>query len=128
MARILLIATHGSEDPMRAGLAFLFAKGTVEASHRPEVILAGDAAVPRAGVLETLATRAAQGGWQIQSPVRRTPMIDRVARPSAFMSASSTPATISRFEALSCGRIFQRKSPAIVLRIHSSNSCQVPPR
>jgi hypothetical protein len=39
MARILLIATHGSEDPMRAGLAFLFAKGTVEASHRPEMPL-----------------------------------------------------------------------------------------
>ena len=30
MARILLIATHGSEDPTRAGLAFLFAKGAVE--------------------------------------------------------------------------------------------------
>ena len=45
MARILLIATHGSEDPTRAGLAFLFAKGAVEEGHQPEVILAGDAAV-----------------------------------------------------------------------------------
>ena len=45
MARILLIATHGSEDPTRAGLAFLFAKGAVDEGHRPEVILAGDAAV-----------------------------------------------------------------------------------
>jgi len=31
MARILIMATHGSEDPTRAGLAFLFAKGAVEA-------------------------------------------------------------------------------------------------
>ena len=45
MARILLIASHGSEDPTRAGLAFLFAKGAVEEGHQPEVILAGDAAV-----------------------------------------------------------------------------------
>ena len=45
MARILFIATHGSEDPTRAGLVFLFAKGAVEEGHRPEVILAGDAAV-----------------------------------------------------------------------------------
>jgi len=45
MARVLLIATHGSEDPTRAGLAFLFAKGAVEEGHRPEVILAGDAVV-----------------------------------------------------------------------------------
>ncbi len=45
MARLLLIASHGSEDPTRAGLAFLFAKGAVEEGHQPEVILAGDAAV-----------------------------------------------------------------------------------
>ncbi len=44
MALIVLIATHGSEDPTRAGLAFLFAKGAVEEGHRPAVILAGDAA------------------------------------------------------------------------------------
>ena len=45
MARILIMATHGSEDPTRAGLAFLFAKGAVEAGHQPEVLLAGDASV-----------------------------------------------------------------------------------
>lgn len=45
MARILLIATSGSEDPTRAGLAFLFAKGAVEEGHQPEIVLAGDAAV-----------------------------------------------------------------------------------
>ena len=37
MARILLIATHGSEDPTRAGLAFLFAKGAIEEGHQPEM-------------------------------------------------------------------------------------------
>ena len=45
MARMLIISTHGSEDPTRAGLAFLMAKGAVEAGHKPEVLLAGDAAV-----------------------------------------------------------------------------------
>ncbi len=45
MARILIISTHGSEDPTRAGLAFVMAKGAVEAGHRPEVLLAGDASI-----------------------------------------------------------------------------------
>jgi len=45
MARLLIISTHGSEDPTRAGLAFFMAKGAVEAGHKPEVVLAGDAAV-----------------------------------------------------------------------------------
>jgi predicted peroxiredoxin len=45
MARLLVISTHGSEDPTRAGIAFFMAKGAVEAGHKPEVILAGDAAV-----------------------------------------------------------------------------------
>ncbi len=45
MARILIVSTHGSEDPTRAGLAFVMAKGAVEAGHRPEVLLAGDASI-----------------------------------------------------------------------------------
>ena len=45
MARILIISTHGSEDPTRAGLAFFLAKGAVEAGHKPEIVLGGDAAV-----------------------------------------------------------------------------------
>lgn len=45
MARMLIISTHGSEDPTRAGIAFFMAKGAVEAGHKPELILAGDAAV-----------------------------------------------------------------------------------
>lgn len=45
MARILIISTHGSEDPTRAGLAFFLAKGAIEAGHKAEIILAGDAAV-----------------------------------------------------------------------------------
>jgi predicted peroxiredoxin len=45
MARLLIISTHGSEDPTRAGIVFFMAKGAVEGGHRPEVVLAGDAAV-----------------------------------------------------------------------------------
>ena len=45
MARMLIISTHGSEDPTRAGVAFVMAKGAVEAGHKPESLLAGDAAV-----------------------------------------------------------------------------------
>ena len=45
MARILIISTHGSEDPTRAGLASFLAKGAREAGHKPEIVLAGDAAV-----------------------------------------------------------------------------------
>ncbi len=45
MARILIIASHGSEDPTRAGLAFFMAKGAVEAGHSPEIVLAGDGSV-----------------------------------------------------------------------------------
>lgn len=45
MARILIVATHGYEDPTRAGLAFFMARGAVEAGHRPEVVLAGDGAI-----------------------------------------------------------------------------------
>jgi predicted peroxiredoxin len=45
MARLLIISTHGSEDPTRAGLAFFMAKGAIEAGHKPEIALAGDASV-----------------------------------------------------------------------------------
>jgi len=45
MARILIVSTHGSEDPTSAGLAFVMAKGAVEAGHRPVVLLAGDASI-----------------------------------------------------------------------------------
>jgi predicted peroxiredoxin len=45
MARLLIISTHGSEDPTRSGLAFFTAKGAVEAGHKPEIVLAGDASV-----------------------------------------------------------------------------------
>ena len=45
MARILVISTYGSEDPTRAGVAFVMAKGAVESGHKPEILLAGDASV-----------------------------------------------------------------------------------
>lgn len=45
MKRVLIISTHGSENPTHAGLPFLFAKGVVEAGDKPEIVLSGDAAV-----------------------------------------------------------------------------------
>jgi uncharacterized protein involved in oxidation of intracellular sulfur len=45
MARILISSTHGSENPTRASLAWLSAKGAVEAGHQPQIVLAGDAAI-----------------------------------------------------------------------------------
>lgn len=41
MSHILLIGTHGSADPTRPAVAFLFAKGASETGHWSEVILAG---------------------------------------------------------------------------------------
>lgn len=45
MAKTLVIATHGSEDPTRATLAWLMAKGMLEAGHQPQVLLMGDAGI-----------------------------------------------------------------------------------
>ena len=45
MARVYIHVTHGSENPTRAGLAWLMAKGAIEAGHSPEVTLAGDGAI-----------------------------------------------------------------------------------
>lgn len=45
MSKLVVMATHGYDDPTKAGLAFLFAKGAVEAGGEAEVVLAGDAAV-----------------------------------------------------------------------------------
>ena len=45
MARITIISTHGSEDPTRASLPWLVAKGAVEAGHKPQIVLSGDAAI-----------------------------------------------------------------------------------
>ena len=45
MARILFIATQGSENPTRATIPFILAKGAVEGGHKPEIVLAGDASV-----------------------------------------------------------------------------------
>lgn len=45
MARIPIIASHGYEDPARAGLAFMTAKGAAEAGHKPASLLVGDGAL-----------------------------------------------------------------------------------
>ena len=43
MARILYYTTHGTDDPTRAGLAFISANGAKEAGHDPVVALIADA-------------------------------------------------------------------------------------
>jgi predicted peroxiredoxin len=45
VARILFVSTHGSEDPTRATLPWLTAKGAIEGGHQPQIVLAGDAAI-----------------------------------------------------------------------------------
>lgn len=45
MAKILLLSTQGSENPTRATLPWLLAKGAVEAGHEPRIVLSGDAAI-----------------------------------------------------------------------------------
>ena len=43
MASILIVGTHGTDDPTRASLPFHVASGAVEAGHRVAVALAADA-------------------------------------------------------------------------------------
>ena len=43
--KFLYIGSFGSEDPTRAGLTFVMAKGAKEAGHDVEIALLGDAVV-----------------------------------------------------------------------------------
>ena len=43
--KFLYIGSFGSEDPTRAGLTFVMAKGATEAGHDVEIALQGDAVV-----------------------------------------------------------------------------------
>ncbi|MBI4564108.1 MAG: hypothetical protein HY716_05375 [Planctomycetes bacterium] len=43
--KFFINATHGSDDPTRATLSFLQAKGAVEAGHEVKISLSGDAVV-----------------------------------------------------------------------------------
>jgi predicted peroxiredoxin len=45
MAKILVHATHGPDDPTRAALAFLVAKAALDEGHTVALFLAGDAAL-----------------------------------------------------------------------------------
>jgi len=45
MASELFIGMHGSEDPTKATFPFLMANAAVEAGHKTEVVLLGDAVV-----------------------------------------------------------------------------------
>ncbi len=43
MARILIVTSHGSDDPTRATIPFVAAVGALEAGHEPEIALMGEA-------------------------------------------------------------------------------------
>jgi uncharacterized protein involved in oxidation of intracellular sulfur len=43
MATILYVSTFGSDDPTRATLPFVTALGAIEAGHKPQIMLAGEA-------------------------------------------------------------------------------------
>ncbi|HEX7049725.1 MAG TPA: DsrE family protein [Longimicrobiales bacterium] len=43
MAKLLFIGTCGSDDPTRAAMPLMSAKGALEAGHETEVILLGEA-------------------------------------------------------------------------------------
>ena len=45
MASQLFIGTHGSEDPTKATLPFLFANGALDAGNQTAIILLGDSVV-----------------------------------------------------------------------------------
>ncbi len=45
MAKLLYIATHGTDDPTRATFPFLMAKGALDAGHETGIMLMGDAAL-----------------------------------------------------------------------------------
>ncbi len=44
MSKLLYIGTSGIEDPTRATLPFLMAKGAIDSGHEPGIILMGEAA------------------------------------------------------------------------------------
>lgn len=43
MANLLYVGTAGSDDPTRGAFPFNFALGALEAGHRPEIFLIGEA-------------------------------------------------------------------------------------
>ena len=43
MATILYVSTFGSDDPTRATLPFVAALGAIDAGHKPQLFLAGEA-------------------------------------------------------------------------------------
>ncbi len=60
MARLLYVASHGVDDPTRAGLVFVQANAAREAGHDPVIALVGD------GVLlmrDVIAANTIPVGW-----------------------------------------------------------------
>ncbi len=44
MAKLLYVATHGTDDPTKATLPFLMAKGAIEGGHETGILLQGEGA------------------------------------------------------------------------------------
>lgn len=43
MVKILIVSSHGSDDPTRATIPFITASGALDAGHEPEIALMGEA-------------------------------------------------------------------------------------
>lgn len=60
MARILYVASHGTDNPTKAGLAFIGANGAREAGHEAAVVLIGDGTYL---IKDTIASATTPVGW-----------------------------------------------------------------
>ncbi|MBI4497117.1 MAG: hypothetical protein HY689_04360 [Chloroflexi bacterium] len=62
MARYAVVSTHGTEDPTRAALPFVFANGAVEGGHQATIILLGDATLV---MKDVIAENITPVGWPV---------------------------------------------------------------
>ena len=60
MATLLYASSNGSENPTKAVLPFLSANGAVEAGHRAQIVLMGDAVVV---MKDSVANATVPVGW-----------------------------------------------------------------
>ena len=60
MATLVYTSTHGSDDPTRASFPFILANGAIEAGHKAEVFLAGEATYL---MKDTVADAVVPVGW-----------------------------------------------------------------
>jgi predicted peroxiredoxin len=75
MATLLYASTNGSENPTKAVLPFLSANGAVEAGHRPQIVLMGDAVVV---MKDVVANAVVPVGWPPLKDVLATAVRNQV--------------------------------------------------